>query len=95
MTTNQITERSETVRKRRTQAVSQNPAQKIKRDYRPATIKSPVIPKSRTSGRSTQYRSQSLPTDRRHFDIAFNTPRANIQTPGITLPALGPRLASA
>lgn len=95
MTTNQITARSETVRKRRTQPSPQNPPQKIKRDYRPATIKSPVIPKSRTSGRSTQSRAQSYNTGRRHYDIAFNTPRANIRTPGITLPALGPRLASA
>ena len=95
MTTNQVTARSEAVRKRRAQSDPQNPPQKIRRDYRPATIQAPVIPKSRTSGRSTQSRSQSYKTDRHHFDIAFNTPRANIRTPGITLPALGPRLASA
>jgi cell division protein FtsQ len=95
MTTNQASARSETVRKRRTQPVPQNSPQKIKRDYRPAAVKSPVKPISRTSGRSTQSRSQSYNTNRRHFDIAINTPRANIRTPGITLPALGPRLASA
>jgi len=95
MTTNQASARSETVRKRRTQSTPQTQPQKIKRDYRPVAIQSQVKPKSRTSGRSTQSRSQSYNTDRRHFDIAFNTSRANIRTPGITFPVLGPRLASA
>jgi len=95
MTTNQASARSETIRKRRAQPAPQTPSQKIKRDYRVVAIQSPVKPKTRTSGRSTQSRSQSYNTDRRHFDIAFNTSRANIRTPGITFPVLGPRLASA
>lgn len=94
MTTNQVTSRSDAVRKRRSQS---SPAsnQKIKRDYRPVAIQSQVKSQTRTSGRSTQSRSQSYNTDRRHFDVAFNTSRANIRTPGITIPALGPRLISA
>jgi len=95
MTTNQAATRSETVRRRRTQNASQATPQKIKRDYRPATIQSQTSTNTKISGRSTLSRSQSYKTDRRHYDIAFNTSRASIQTPGITLPALGPRLASA
>jgi hypothetical protein len=93
MTTNHAVARSEVVRKRRIQSVPQSPPQKIKRNYRPETIQAPVKP--RTTGRSTQSRQQTYNTNRRHFDIAFNTSRANIRTPGITLPTLGPRLVSA
>lgn len=95
MTTNQAASRSEAVRKRRTQATPQNQPQKIKRDYRTGVAQTPVKPKPRVTGRSTQSRSQSHYTNQRHFDIAFNTSRANIRTPGIALPAIGPRLASA
>ncbi len=95
MTTNQAASRSEEIRKRRTQPAPQTTPQKIKKDYRPAAIQPQLKPQTRTSGRSTQNRSQNYNTDRRHYDVAFNTSRANIRTPGITIPALGPRLASA
>jgi cell division protein FtsQ len=94
MTTNQVTSRSEVVRKRREQSPQSSPP-KIKRDYRQAAIQTQVKSQTRSNGRSTQSRSQIYNTDRRHYDVAFNTSRANIRTPGITIPALGPRLISA
>jgi hypothetical protein len=92
MTTNHAVARSEVVRKRRTQSVPQSSPQRIKKTYRPETIRGPVKP--RVTGRSTQSRSAAYNPNRRHFDIAFNTSRTSIRTPGITLPSLGPRLAS-
>jgi cell division protein FtsQ len=92
MTINNAATRSEVVRRRRTQSVPQSQPQKIKRSYRPETIQVPV--KSNVTKRSTQSRGMPYNTNRRHIDFAFNTPRSSVRTPGITLPTLGPRLAS-
>lgn len=93
MTTNHAVARSVVVRKRRNQSVSQNQPQVIKRSYRPESVQAPTKPRvtSRTS------RSHGIPynaNNKRHLDIAFNTSRASVQTPGFTIPTVGPRLAS-
>jgi cell division protein FtsQ len=92
MTTNHAVARSEVVRKRRTQSVPQSPPQKIKRNYRPENVKTPVKP--RVTNKYSQSRQVPYNSNRRHYDIAFNTSRTSVRTPGITLPTLGPRLVS-
>jgi cell division protein FtsQ len=92
MTTNLSNTRSEAVRRKRTLATPQTPPQKIKKSYRPETIHSPI--KSKATGRKTTPQPLNYKTNRRHYDIGFSTPNANIRTPGITLPSLGPRLVS-
>lgn len=92
MTTNHTMARSEVVRRRRTQPVTQSQPQKIKRDYRPQTAQTPTKP--RVTSKATQSRGVSYNSNRRHLDIAFNTPRTSVRTPGITLPTVGPRLVS-
>jgi cell division protein FtsQ len=91
MTTNHAPARSEVVRGRRTTPIPQTAPQKIKKSYRPETIHAQV--QSRASSRATT-RPVSSKTNRRHYDIAFSTSKANIRTPGITLPTIGPRLIS-
>ena len=92
MTTNHAVARSEVVRKRRTQFVPQSPPQKIKRNYRPENVKTPVKP--RVTNKYSQSRQVPYNSNRRHYEIAFNTSRTSVRTPGITLPTLGPRLVS-
>lgn len=95
MTTNHSQTRSELVRKRRAGPVTPGPEPKLKKSYRPEHLTSRPVQKKSTKSRSaSQNRGYSYATNRRHLDIAFSTSRARVQTPGITLPTLGPRTAS-
>jgi len=95
MTTNHSQTRAEAVRRRRTQPVTPEPAPRLKKSYRPETLSTRPSQRKSTKSKSTsQNRGYSYNANRRHLDIAFNTSRARIQTPGISLPTLGPRLAS-
>ena len=92
MTTHQALTRSEMVRRRRSQSVPQSPPPKVKRSYHPGSVQVPLRPQ--VTKRNSAYHPGAQKTKPRHFDIAFNTSRTSVRTPGITLPVVGPRLAS-
>jgi len=92
MTTNQAATRSEMVRRRRTQSVPQSQPQKVKRSYRPESAQVSLRPQ--VTKRNSAYHPGVQKSKSRHLEIAFNTSRTSVRTPGITLPVPGPRLAS-
>lgn len=96
MTTHQAVTRADTVRRRRnnTSSSPQPPPTKIKRNYRPEKILTSQLTKGSVSKKVNQSRNVNYSANRRHYDIAFNTPHARVQTPGISLPGFGPRSIS-
>jgi cell division protein FtsQ len=92
MTANQGVTRSELVRKRRKQSVTRIASPSPSWSYRPGKAKAPK--KSRVIGRAAQSHRSPMKSNRKHLDINFSTSKVSIQTPGITLPTIGPRLVS-